>query len=670
MNPYEINPFQVLYVTDSPDPRAFVELFSDIPVIHASALFEPGNVVLKGTQGSGKSMLLNLLHPAIRLEYAKASLKFPAPESVPQFVGAGINLTLSGALNIGQRPIHSTENEDELFPLYFADFLNCYIAADLLQSLELMGANPGFFDRCVDSSRLNGFAAAVSRDSCWFGYLDGVDSFEKLASRMLHRLTAYRKFHQYNGELPDDISGTKTGIGEPLSRIVDILRATGVIAETTPVFVRIDQIERLYRSDMLRPQLGQEYRRVINKAISGRDTRVSYRVGARTYAWDDDLTIFRTGDQLEALRDYRQIDLDEVLRRKEARSTWLFPSFAADAFARRMRLAGCSDEDLEAKKPKQSKVDLLGKVFGSTPAAKAVASEICQNTTAERALRLTKEFSIEWKEFLTSLFESDPLDAVLAAAWARQRGQSGPSGVRLKKPPPATSRPWEKATWRDERIRIAMLQLAARCAQRLKWSGKDAIIALSSGNISIFLNLCYEIWDSFLRAERLKPTPSRIDPLKDGIPGGVQAVGIQTASTHWYNKITERPKGSDRQRFIDIIGRRFRDWLADDDAMSYPGQNGFSLTLDELERDPFVKCFLNEAVDYGDLFDAIHTTKEQGRKSRRKWYVAPILSVFFQIPEAHKKEPHYATLSEVREWLSEAGVVSTQQLMFDFVPTK
>src|SRR5947209_2821508 len=103
MKTYETNPFQILYVTDSPDPMVFVELFSDLPVRHAAALFQKGNIVLKGTQGAGKSMLLNLFKPKIRVAYAEARALFPVG---PQpFVGAGINLTLSGILDIGQRPL-------------------------------------------------------------------------------------------------------------------------------------------------------------------------------------------------------------------------------------------------------------------------------------------------------------------------------------------------------------------------------------------------------------------------------------------------------------------------------------------------------------------------------------------------------------------------------------
>src|SRR5580700_6945212 len=111
--PQQINPFQVLYVTDSPDPNVFVQLFSDYPVRFSHPLFRPGHVVLKGTQGSGKSMLLNLLRPQIRLAYHKTGAPLPLPSNVRSFVGAGINLTLSGILDIGQRPLTHDSTADE-----------------------------------------------------------------------------------------------------------------------------------------------------------------------------------------------------------------------------------------------------------------------------------------------------------------------------------------------------------------------------------------------------------------------------------------------------------------------------------------------------------------------------------------------------------------------------
>ena len=77
-----VNPFFELYVGDRMSSREFVDIFSPFLVGHAEALFLPGNVVVKGVQGSGKSMLLTLLRPEVRLEYDRVSENFPVPAAL------------------------------------------------------------------------------------------------------------------------------------------------------------------------------------------------------------------------------------------------------------------------------------------------------------------------------------------------------------------------------------------------------------------------------------------------------------------------------------------------------------------------------------------------------------------------------------------------------------
>lgn len=651
---YDTNPFEVLYVTDSPDPRLFVDLFSDLPIQFSQPIFQLGNVVLKGTQGCGKSMLLNLLKPEIRLAYHKASVDFPVPSELGRFVGAGINLTLSGALDIGQRPVIGTTDEDEaLFPLLFGDFLNYFIVRDLLRSTKLMAESPDVFDNAVNGKRLDKCARELSRQDCWFGILHGCESFDAVCKKIDDRIAVYRSFHQFNCDIPEEITSSKTNIGEPIARTEEALKIAKVIDEDTPVVVRIDQLEKLYRSDILRRSLGTQYRRIVNKALGKRDSRISYRIGTRPYAWDDDLTVFATDDKLEHLRDYRIIDLDEELRRRENEGTWVFPQFAQDTFRRRLKRVQLSPS---------RESDSLATIFGKQPSDKDVALEYARNSRASRAsyvLQIKDDWPDDWKEFLLETFGEDPFDAKLAAAWALQSGQSGKKGVRLAEPPPNEKNPpWRsRKPWRKERVRQCLMQIAARCAQRQKWSGSRMILALSAPNISVFLSVCHEIWDAFQRSESRKPPSKRIDAVRDGIPANVQTVGIETASRHWYHKIPELPSGHDRQRFVDVLGRKFRKWLLDDVAMSYPGHNGFSLTVEELEQCPPLARFLQDAFDYGDLFAVEHTTKLRDRRRRIKWYLSPILSPFFQIPEAHTKEPYYTSIAEITSWLNEAGVV-------------
>jgi len=652
MMEYEKNPFQELYVTDSPDPNVFVRLFSDHPIRHAQMLFQPGNVVLKGSQGSGKSMLLNLFRPQIRLAYHMADVDFPVPDPSSNFIGAGINLTRSGVLNIGQRPLRKDPKQElHDFPLYFADFLNYYIVRDILETLHIQAQHVEVFRNLVNTKGLEDFAIALSNDPCWFEALSGCKSLQDICQRIDSRIKIYRKFHNnFDYEIPNEVHGTKTDIGEPIARTVDHMKDSGVVPGDTPVFVRIDQIERLYHSDVIRRAIGQQYRRTINKALGKRDLRVSYRVGTRHYAWDDDLYMFGTDDKLEVLRDFRILDIDYIQRRREDPKTWIFPGFAEDVFVRRLIHAGY--------KPRKRASNLIGAVFGPSPKPEEAARKYAGTSPAKRIVKIEDTWPDEWKDFLEMLFKDDPLEAVLAGGWVRQRGVRGRREHRLDAAPPKKDRPWNRQWWRKERAGQALVQIAARAPGRLKWTGKKQIIALSAGNISIFLSICFEVWEAFLRSERNKKADERSNPVHAGpINPDIQAVGIHTASTVWYEKMTEQPKGDDRQRFIDVLGRTFRRWLVDDTAMSYPGHNGFSIANEDIKNLPMLAEFLNEAVDYGDLYDARHTTKKRDRRQRTKWYLNPILSAYFQIPESHGKEPYYLEdIGQLVGWIKEAEV--------------
>ena len=649
MTAYEVNPFQELYVTDSPDPNVFVCLFSDYPVHHAQMLFRPGNVILKGTQGSGKSMLLNLFRPRIRLAYHNAGIKFPVPEELSQFITAGINLTRSGALDMGQRPISKESmDEESIFPLLFGDFLNYYIVRDILETLSIIKGHQDVFGKFTDIKKYNDFATCLAKEDCWFGTLIGCETFEELCNKIEDRIIQYRSFNLANSDLPEKINNTKTDIGEPIAKTSDCLKMAGVISDDIPIYIRIDQLERLERSDLIRKPLGKQYRGIINKALGKREQRVSYRIGTRRYAWEDNLYIYGTGDELENIRDFRICDLDNMLRRKEDTKTWIFPSFAEDAFTRRLRYS---------KLKSISGGDQIGKIFGSNLSPKDAANYYAGIGSAEKILKIDSKWPNRWKKYLKELFDDDKLEAMLASAWVRQRGTKGKPGRRLKEPPPIKTKPWEKTYWRKERIRQALMQIAARNQQRLQWCGKEQILALSSGNISVFLSICHEIWEAFLRFERRKKYGERVDPLQDQfqISPEVQAVAIHTASSDWYDKITELPGGDDRQAFIDVLGRTFRKWLLDDIAMSYPGHNGFSIFKDDLKKYNEIKIILEDAADYDDLDSKPHTTKHKDRRPRIKWYLSPILSVFFQIPESHVKEPYYlSNMDDIIKWLKEA----------------
>jgi hypothetical protein len=207
----------------------------------------------------------------------------------------------------------------------------------------------------------------------------------------------------------------------------------------------------------------------------------------------------------------------------------------------------------------------------------------------------------------------------------------------------------------------AVLQLAARRQQRLLWWGYADVLALSGSNITIFIHICHEVWDHFLKEERLKPRAERTNPLNgQAIDKKVQAVAIQNASGVWYRKLAEQPGGDVRRRFIDVLGKCLRRNLRDDKGMSYPGANGFSLAIQELTSGEMLNAevykFLREAVGYGDLYEAQHTTKSNTGEIRMKYYLNPILSPAFQIPAAHTKEPLYWRIADILALATDAAL--------------
>lgn len=654
----ETNPFHELYVTEMVSPGEFVLLFSPFLVKYAQLLFKQGNLVILGSQGSGKSMLLSLLKPEIKNAYHECGKNFPVPQADQSFLGAGININRSGAINFGQRPVSNDESQDRrLFPLYFADFINYLIARDILNSVSLMDKYPGAFQGMISFDKADDFARLIASEPCWFGYLDSVHNYTSFIDRLDERIGLYRKYHQFNlDKLPEDVDTSKTAIGEPISRIAYCMHESKLISSDVHLLIRIDELNILHEADELRNGLGEEYRKVINKALSSRDPSISYKIGSRTYAWKDNLTVFGTKNALEMERDYKVLDLDRQLRREEDPKTWIFQSFAEDVFARRLE-----HSKFATKKKKNAFQGLMGKGISPDDAARLYSKE----SDAQKALQIKEDWPLVWKSFLRKLYEEDnKLSALLATAWVQQKGGRGEDRFCIE--PPVNKAPWKKEYWKKERIRQALLQLAGHCGQRLRWCGYRDILALSGGNILVFVSLCQSIWESFLQSERGKPDHERKDLQNESIDESVQAVGIQAASTYWYEKIPERPRGSDRQRFIDLLGSLFQKRLYCDKAMSNPGHNGFSLPKEELEEGAFslnnlAVRFLNEAVLHSDLYAVPHTTKEKSRKQRTKFYLHPIFSPYFKIPESHVKEPIYIHIKEVVGLMREVGIVLNSQ---------
>lgn len=638
------NPFHELYAGDSVNEEQFVDLFSDVIVKHALSLFQPGHVILKGLRGSGKTMLLNLLKPAIRVAYERKQQKFPVPDQLSRFVGAGINLIKSGIASFGQRPIGDKEYNKTVSPIYFGDFLNYWLVADIFLSIRKLSSESELARKIGISNNeqnCNLFATKLSHLDCWFGYLDNVTDFKSLEKRISERIIKYRAFLNYSvDDLPQEIHESKTIIGVPVSKTVQLLKEFGIIESDTEVYIRIDQYEELASLDESIQGLGASYREMIHKLLNMRDSNVSYRIGTRYFSWTGEEKVYGSAAILEKNRNYTDISIDLVFKRLENRRTWAFPEFAEDIFVRRLKQSSYKVSDTE---------NLISEIFGLRDTPSLTAKRYVPNTP-EKATLLENSWPDGWKKFLIELAQTDPLSARLGEAWARQKSK----GEIVDKDNWPQPYEWEnKRWWKKERIEQALMQIASRNNQRLIYYGKDDIMGLSGGHILIFLDICKHIWDVWIRDTRNEVIDASVLPKIDEV---IQTAGIREASNDWYDAVGKVKGGKGRKVFIDYLGTKFFKTLVDDKAMSYPGWNGFSLTVADFEKNVTIYNFITDACNYGDLYDAPHTSKSTDKKLRRKFYLNPIFSPYFKIPYAHTKEPMYVNLQTVAEWLTDCGI--------------
>ena len=153
------------------------------------------------------------------------------------------------------------------------------------------------------------------------------------------------------------------------------------------------------------------YREIVNKALSLRDPNVSYRIGTRGYAWDEHPRVYGTAGNLERDRNFKLVDLDEILRRRENSKSWIFPEFAGDVFHRRLEYAAYDVSNDRSQ---------LTKIFGDGGTPEVRAQEYCGKKSPERALHLDEKWPEEWKAYLRKLNSTDALSARLGEAWSRQ----------------------------------------------------------------------------------------------------------------------------------------------------------------------------------------------------------------------------------------------------------
>ena len=648
----ELNPFADLYFTEGASPDEFVDIFSPALIDMAISLFQRGNVILRGTQGSGKTMLLNLMKPEVRIAFAKKKRPYPVPKNCGRFLGLGISLLRSRAFEIGQMEIPGLGSASrDQFHLVFADFVNYLILEDIIASLKCVCDHPEAFDFKLNSDRLPAFAARFAQQECFFGYLADCQDLNSLERRIRDRITAYRSFHLGNSDdIPAEILRSKTRIGEPIAQVASLVSETCLSESDISFYIRVDEYDQLQRVTHLDRDVVGRYEQVFFEALNRRDRNVSFKIGTRPYGWKLDSRVFRSGQEPEKGRNYKVLDIElDLLRRKENTQKAVFSRFANDVFERRLKVVGFR------VKPKEG----LKSVFGHSPTSVEKMERYASTSKPEAFLALDLPgWNPAWQKFLRSLCAKGvpgKLEAKLAQTWALQTGgRSAAQGYRMAaKPPPSEGAPWNRQYWRKERVRQALIQVAGKCRQRPIWAGYEEILGLTNGSILIFLSVCQFIWDGYYRVgapsvsskKELPPTP---------IPVPVQTAAIYDASASWLDKVNEWPNGPERRRFLEGLGRLFSSRLTEDIAMSNPGHNGFSVVVDECDADAEVKKFLQDAVEFGSLFEYEHTTKETRKRKRIKFYMNPVFSPYFRIPETHVKEPIYVGIDDVKRWIEKA----------------
>jgi hypothetical protein len=685
MKPYLTNPFTEAYVTHTVSDDNFVRFFSPVLVKAASAILQPGNVVIKGTQGSGKSMLLRLLDPEIRVAYfnvdprqQSADTRFPVSQNLRNFISTRVDLSKSGLLDIANTlPVQPSPDDIADLTKSFADFFNYWLLRGLLLCIDKICDTPKPFGDLVVSEHRDAFASSLSAQDCWFDGLSGVSDWKSLASVVKDRVVAYRAWANGNRDLPESIRYSRTMIGEPLSRASEQLKVTGVIDANTYVFATIDQIEALWMQGEGRRELGERLRRELHEVLGKRDDRVSYRIGARRHDWGKGGSLaMRDGRQLEQGRDYEVLDIDALLRRGENAKKWAFRCLAEDVFKRRVLTAFPDTTGAPAD------IYMPERFFGPSPTPQEIVAEAIKQPVFDRLIKLDSEWPEPWRRAIETVFDKrlvgipqpppeqyscDPLNALLLAAWGLQTGGKGKEAQRmtrvLRAPPQSASEaPWNKAKlyWRKERYPLAVLQLISRHQQRMLWWGLAKMLSLCGSNILRFITICRVTWDYWQRLTDGTPT---VLASKSIVPSNIQSRAIFEASRKVHEALVRQPgqpAGDVRSRFLNEIASWLRARLVDDKAMSNPGQNGFSLRISELDEHPKLRQLIEEAVGWGDLYEMDHTSKSKAERSsepRKKYYINPALSPFYDLPEAHTKEPVYAKLGDILRLAEAAGAV-------------
>ncbi len=620
------------------DPKLYRKLFSPkVLVGETLEVFQPVNVVLLGPQGSGKSMILNMIRLPVVAEWLSKHNTMPEPlSSIPPYFGLCVNLVLCNFHAFGRRSISRAAKGGDHDPgvelSCAADFMNHMCLKEFLRGLELVieGRSPrlrswlGFQKRLHPKDEV---ASTIAKWKCWFGYYRKCTSFQKLKAKVEERLATWFSFINANtDDIPDEVWTTKATLGEPVKEMGKLVNTLSTHDDIVPLFIVIDQYEVLPE---LNPVYGTGLQRVVNSLLKTRDPLVSYKIGARTHDWGKELRIWGAESRIEVQRDYVVVNLCDSLMRNEDAQGWVFPDFANDVIDKRLRVEGgfpgvlpghaekmfgkwneYEEANIYFRRHKANKMKVLR---GLQPPAKSVIAQLCGE-------------------------DASALDLRLAAAWCMQRSQRKDTLRQILSE--CASRPWSRDWWRKERREVALLQIASFANQRRIYYGWDTILYLSGGNITCLLDICAEVWDT---ATKRGEDPATKQPL----PYRIQTDGVYVASEKWLNRDRSEVTGSGgamRYQALARLGPAISDMLSGSLAISNPGHSGFSIGESDFGNSDHGKrvCqFLERGADWAVFEERAHTSKHRGDQKRRKWYLHPLLSPVFGIPFKRTKEPLY-----------------------------
>ena len=644
------NPFQDLLVTELIENfTQYRQMFSEkILVGETLEVFQASNVVLSGPLGSGKSMLLNLVRYPVIARWISDSGTPPTPiKLLPAFFGISINLTRVGVSAFGRRSVAKSFGRDDEFydASAAADFINHYLFREFTSGLKFLREAKGRSLRewlQIDRECLSDdwIFPKLSKWSAWFDYYRGAKTLEELSERCTARLEVWRSFLNANiDKVPDSVWSTKSSDTVPLHEMGNLLELLGGGGgKKLPLFVVIDQYEELPK---LNRPFGIVLQRIVNTLVKARDPVVFYKIGARTYDWGKELRVWGSDSPIEVRRDYVVVDLGDVLMRKENSNGWLFPKLATDVAYRRLTVQGHF-------KVRRSQIeDMLGPW-----SPEKEAGLYFRNKNRRVAVIPKISESVRGRIIAICGKHASPLQLRLASAWAIEQIQKRvPESVILSK---LSGRPWSRQWWAKERKEIALIQIASFANQKRLYFGWNTVLYLSGANISAFLMICSEIWDS---ATRMDVSPLR----RKALPYRVQSDGIWNASKNWYERDKiENAGGTRRYQVVNNLGSAIGDFVVRDLGISNPGHTGFSLRETDLfnsQEGQQVALFLNEAVSWAVFEERRHKSKQREGAARRKWYLHPLISPTFSVPFRRVKEPFYAAIDQVSQWLKATGQI-------------